>query len=92
MRGPGSLNDAVLGLQLFNAGRRPFELDGLPSGVLARGTGIHTEPTMVEETAELDAVARLCEVALRLDRLLMVVAHGPGRYSIDARLRRPLMP
>src|SRR3954466_6098039 len=63
------LNHAALGLQLFNAGRRPFELGGLPSGVLARGTGIHTEPTMVEETAGLDAVARLGEVALRLDRL-----------------------
>src|SRR3712207_4431050 len=46
------LNDAVLGLQLFNAGRRPFELDRLPSGVLQRGTGIHTEPTMVEEATE----------------------------------------
>ena len=32
------LNDAVLGLQLFNAGRRPFELDRLPSSVLSRGT------------------------------------------------------
>src|SRR3954453_11619641 len=77
------LNDAVLGLQLFNAGRRPFELDGLPSGVLARGTGIHTEPTMVEETAELDAVARLCEVALRLDRLHYESLHDPltGLYN-----------
>ncbi len=24
--------------------------------------------------------------------LLLLVAHGPGRYSVDARLRRPLMP
>src|SRR3954462_14017915 len=63
------LNDAGLGLQLFNAGRRPFEIDRLPSDVLKRGTGIHTEPTMVEEANELDAIARLCEVALRLDRL-----------------------
>jgi len=77
------LNDAVLGLQLFNAGRRPFELDGLPSGILARGTGIHTEPTMVEETEELDAVARLCEVALRLDRLHYESLHDPltGLYN-----------
>lgn len=24
--------------------------------------------------------------------LFLLVAHGPGRYSVDARLRRPLMP
>jgi putative oxidoreductase len=24
--------------------------------------------------------------------LLLLVAHGPGRYSVDSRLRRPLMP
>jgi diguanylate cyclase (GGDEF)-like protein len=77
------LNDAVLGLQLFNAGRRPFELDRLPSGVMSRGTGIHTDPTMVEETTELDAVARLCEVALRLDRLHYESLHDPltGLYN-----------
>src|SRR3954451_23066151 len=77
------LNDAVLGLQLFNAGRRPFELDRLPSGVLKRGTGIHTEPTMVEEANELDAIARLCEVALRLDRLHYESLHDPltGLYN-----------
>ena len=77
------LNDAVLGLQLFNAGRRPFELDRLPSGVLSRGTGIHTEPTLVEEADELDAIARLCEVALRLDRLHYESLHDPltGLYN-----------
>ena len=77
------LNDAVLGLQLFNAGRRPFELDRLPSSVMSRGTGIHTDPTMVEETIELDAVARLCEVALRLDRLHYESLHDPltGLYN-----------
>jgi len=77
------LNDAVLGLQLFNAGRRPFEIDQLPSDVLKRGTGIHTEPTMVEEAAELDAIARLCEVALRLDRLHYESLHDPltGLYN-----------
>jgi diguanylate cyclase (GGDEF)-like protein len=77
------LNDAVLGLQLFNAGRRPFELDRLPSGVLNRGTGIHTEPTIVEEADELDAIARLCEVALRLDRLHYESLHDPltGLYN-----------
>ncbi|MEY2430851.1 MAG: hypothetical protein QOC92_576 [Acidimicrobiaceae bacterium] len=77
------LNDAVLGLQLFNAGRRPFELDRLPSGILNRGTGIHTEPTMVEEADDLDAIARLCEVALRLDRLHYESLHDPltGLYN-----------
>ena len=77
------MNDTVLGLQLFNAGRRPFELDRLPSGVLNRGTGIHTEPTMPDEATELDAVARLCEVALRLDRLHYESLHDPltGLYN-----------
>src|SRR3954466_4731605 len=77
------LNHAVLGLQLFNAGRRPFELDRLPSTVLNRGTGIHTEPTMVEEADDLDAIARLCEVALRLDRLHYESLHDPltGLYN-----------
>ena len=77
------LNDAVLGLQLFNAGRRPFELDRLPSGVLNRGTGIHTEPTLVDEADDLDAIARLCEVALRLDRLHYESLHDPltGLYN-----------
>jgi diguanylate cyclase (GGDEF)-like protein len=77
------LNDAVLGLQLFNAGRRPFELDRLPSGILNRGTGIHTDPTMVDEADDLDAIARLCEVALRLDRLHYESLHDPltGLYN-----------
>jgi diguanylate cyclase (GGDEF)-like protein len=77
------INDAMLGLQLFNAGRRPFELDRLPSGMLARGTGIHTDPTVVDETEELDAISRLCEVALRLDRLHYESLHDPltGLYN-----------
>jgi diguanylate cyclase (GGDEF)-like protein len=77
------LNDAVLGLQLFNAGRRPFELDRLPSGVLSRGTGIHTEPTLVDDADDLDAISRLCEVALRLDRLHYESLHDPltGLYN-----------
>jgi diguanylate cyclase (GGDEF)-like protein len=77
------LNDAVLGLQLFNAGRRPFELDRLPSGVLNRGTGIHTDPTLVDDADDLDAIARLCEVALRLDRLHYESLHDPltGLYN-----------
>jgi diguanylate cyclase (GGDEF)-like protein len=71
------INDEVLGLQLFNAGRKPFDLDQLPSAVLARGAGIHTEPTLPEEAADLDAVGRLCEVALRLDRLHYESLHDP---------------
>ena len=77
------LDDSVLGLQLFNAGRRPFDLDVMPSTILARGAGIHTEPTMVEQTDEVDAIGRLCEVALRLDRLLYESLHDPltGLYN-----------
>ena len=77
------INDEVLGLQLFNAGRKPFDLDQLPSAVLARGAGIHTEPTLPEEAADLDAVGRLCEVALRLDRLHYESLHDPltGLYN-----------
>jgi diguanylate cyclase (GGDEF)-like protein len=77
------INDPVLGLQLFNAGRRPLELDEMPSTKLARGSGIHTEPTIVEEAADIDAIARLCEVALRLDRLHYESLHDPltGLYN-----------
>jgi diguanylate cyclase (GGDEF)-like protein len=77
------LNDSVLGLQLFNAGRRPFDLDPMPSSILARGIGIHTEPTIAEPAEDLDAIAKLCEVALRLDRLLYESLHDPltGLYN-----------
>jgi diguanylate cyclase (GGDEF)-like protein len=77
------INDPVLGLQLFNAGRRPLELGEMPSAVLARGSGIHTEPTIVEETDHIDAIARLCEVALRMDRLHYESLHDPltGLYN-----------
>jgi len=77
------LNDPVLGLQLFNAGRRPLDLGEMPSKLLARGPGIHTEPTMVDEADEFDAVGKLCEVALRLDRLHYESLHDPltGLYN-----------
>ena len=52
------VNDPVLGLQLFNAGRRPLELDEMPSTILARGAGIHTEPTMLDEADDIDAIAQ----------------------------------
>jgi len=77
------INDPVLGLQLFNAGRRPLELDEMPSTVLARGAGIHTEPTMLDEADDIDAISKLCEVALRLDRLHYESLHDPltGLYN-----------
>ena len=77
------INDPVLGLQLFNAGRRPLDLDEMPSAVIARGTGIHTEPTMIDATDDIDAIAKLCEVALRLDRLHYESLHDPltGLYN-----------
>ncbi len=63
------VDDPLLGLQLFNAGRRPLDLSFLPSTAMARGPGIHTEPTVVDAADELSAVAHLCAVAFRLDRL-----------------------
>lgn len=77
------INDQALGLQLFNAGRRPFDLDNVPTGVLARGAGIHTEPALPEEVADLDVIAHLCEIALRLDRLHYESLHDPltGLYN-----------
>jgi diguanylate cyclase (GGDEF)-like protein len=77
------INDPVLGLQLFNAGRRPLELDEMPSTMLARGAGIHTEPTMLDEADDIDAIAKLCELALRLDRLHYESLHDPltGLYN-----------
>jgi diguanylate cyclase (GGDEF)-like protein len=77
------VNDAILGLQLFNAGRRPFDLDRLPSAFIGRGAGIHTEPALPDEADELDAIAKLCEVALRLDRLHYESLHDPltGLYN-----------
>ena len=71
------IDDDVLGLQLFNAGRRPFDLDRLPSTVLARGAGVHTEPALPEEAVDLEAILHLCEVALRLDRLHYESLHDP---------------
>src|SRR5262249_34975990 len=75
------VNDTVLGLQIFNAGRRPFELNERPSALVAAHTGIYTEPSMA--TDEIDAVARLCEIALRLDRLRYESRHDPltGLYN-----------
>jgi diguanylate cyclase (GGDEF)-like protein len=77
------IDDSVLGLQLFNAGRRPFDLHEMPSTILARGAGIHTEPTMLDQADDIDAIAKLCELALRLDRLHYESLHDPltGLYN-----------
>jgi diguanylate cyclase (GGDEF)-like protein len=77
------VDDALLGLQLFNAGRRPFDLTFRPSTALARGPGIHTEPTVVDDDDELSAIAHLCAVAFRLDRLHYESLHDPltGLYN-----------
>jgi diguanylate cyclase (GGDEF)-like protein len=77
------IDDSVLGVQLFNAGRRPFDLDRLPSVVLASGPGIHTDPTIPEAVSEMSAVGQLCEIALRLDRLHYESLHDPltGLYN-----------
>ena len=77
------IHDPVLGPQLFTAGRRPLPFDAVPSKLLAKGPGIHTEPALPERTADLDAVRHLCEVALRLDRLQYESLHDPltGLYN-----------
>jgi diguanylate cyclase (GGDEF)-like protein len=77
------LHDPVLGPQLFTAGRRPLPFDAVPSVLLAKGPGIHTEPTIPDRTSDLDAVRHLCEVALRLDRLQYESLHDPltGLYN-----------
>lgn len=77
------LHDPVLGPQIFTAGRRPLSLDTTPSALLARGPGIHTEPTVLDAGADLEAVRHLCEVALRLDRLQYESLHDPltGLYN-----------
>jgi diguanylate cyclase (GGDEF)-like protein len=77
------LHDPVLGPQLFTAGRRPLPFDAVPSVLLARGPGIHTDPTVPDHAGDLDAVRNLCEVALRLDRLQYESLHDPltGLYN-----------
>jgi diguanylate cyclase (GGDEF)-like protein len=85
------LHDPVLGPQLFTPGRRPLPFDASPSGLLAKGPGIHTLPTVIDRTADLDAVRHLCEVALRLDRLQYESLHDPltglyNRRGFDAQL------
>src|SRR5687768_13199033 len=85
------LHDPVLGPQLFTPGRRPLPFDASPSGLLAKGPGIHTLPTVLDRTADLDAVRHLCEVALRLDRLQYESLHDPltglyNRRGFDAQL------
>jgi len=62
------IDDEVLGLQLFNAGRQPLAPEQA-GAILACGPGVHTDPPLVDVADELDALGKLCGVALRLDRL-----------------------
>jgi diguanylate cyclase (GGDEF)-like protein len=85
------LHDPVLGPQIFTAGRRPLPFDATPSAVLGRGPGVHTEPTVLDHTADLEAIRHLCEIALRLDRLQYESLHDPltglyNRRGFDAQL------
>src|SRR5262245_38407478 len=77
------IDDVELGPQLFNAGRRPLDLDVMPSALLCLGTGIHTEPAVPAAEGDLDAIAKLCEIALTLDRLRYESLHDPltGLYN-----------
>jgi diguanylate cyclase (GGDEF)-like protein len=77
------LHDPVLGPQLFTAGRRPLPFDAVPSKLLAKGPGIHTEPGLPDRVADLEAIRHLCEVALRVDRLQYESLHDPltGLYN-----------
>src|SRR5215510_487699 len=50
------INDVELGPQLFNAGRRPLDLDVMPSTLLGLGAGIHTEPAVPDAEGDLDAI------------------------------------
>ncbi len=77
------VSDESYGLQCFNSGRRPFAFDRLPSVFTGRGPGVHTDPALPDEAAELEAIGRLCEVALRLDRLRHESIHDPltGLYN-----------
>ncbi|HEX2384898.1 MAG TPA: GGDEF domain-containing protein [Acidimicrobiales bacterium] len=79
------IDDPVLGIQLFNAGRRPLPPDDLPSRILALGPGIHTEPPLCDEVegADIDAITQLCELALKLDRLRYESLHDSltGLYN-----------
>jgi putative oxidoreductase len=51
----------------------------------------HAFWTMEGPDAKMQMVQFMKNLAI-MGGLLMVVAQGPGRYSIDAKLRRPLLP
>jgi diguanylate cyclase (GGDEF)-like protein len=75
--------DPVLGPQLFNAGRRPLQAHEQAAALLALGAGIHTDPPLIGEDDSIEAIAKLCEVALTLDRLRYESLHDPltGLYN-----------
>jgi diguanylate cyclase (GGDEF)-like protein len=77
------IDDPVLGLQLFNASGRPLDTLDRPATILALGPGIHTEPALEADDDYLGAIAGLCDVALKLDRLRYESLHDPltGLYN-----------
>jgi diguanylate cyclase (GGDEF)-like protein len=77
------IDDAELGPQLFSAGRRPLDLNVMPSTIFGLGPGIHTDPPVPDDEGDLDAIANLCEIALTLDRLRYESLHDPltGLYN-----------
>jgi diguanylate cyclase (GGDEF)-like protein len=77
------IDDPALGPQLFNAGRRPFDPGERPVSILALGPAIHTVPSLDGKDLDIGAVAGLCDVALKLDRLRYDSLHDPltGLYN-----------
>jgi diguanylate cyclase (GGDEF)-like protein len=77
------IDDPVLGPQFFNAGRRPLEPGQRPATILSLGAGIHTDPSVDDKDLDIAAVAGLCDVALKLDRLRYESLHDPltGLYN-----------
>ena len=87
------LHDPVLGPQIFTAGRRPLPIDIVPSVLLDRGAGIHTEPTVIDHAADLEAIRHLCEIAPPARPPPVRVAARPAHRSLQpARVRGPARP
>lgn len=91
------LRDAVvvidrpsIGHQAFRAGRRPLEGGWAEQVALSGPAGLYTDPPL-GDVGQLDAVADLIEVALRLDNLRYDSLHDPltslyNRRSFDDQL------
>lgn len=71
------IDEAPLGRQAFLAGRR-VPHDTWSSWQVAHARpGVHTLPALVEAPAQLEAVAALCRLALRLDLACYEARHDP---------------